>query len=62
MKCAICHGKTDWDSSFGYETFIVCRPCFDKLSNRDLKNCAAVRDFIFACGQIRRDKKKEILK
>lgn len=62
MKCAICHEKADWDSSYGYEEFIVCRHCFDILSNREIKKRQQVHDFIFVCGIIRKNKKKENLK
>lgn len=57
MRCAICGGKTDWDSSFGYNEFIVCYPCYSELapSNADDDNAL---NFIFTCGRIRRGKKK----
>jgi hypothetical protein len=58
MKCAICGGKTDWSSSFGYKEFIVCYPCYTKLVPSNADDGDAL-DFIFTCGQIRRDKKKE---
>lgn len=58
MKCAICRGKADWDSSFGYEEFIVCYSCYNKLVPPDTDDDDAL-NFIFACGQIRRDKKRE---
>jgi len=32
MKCAICGKKTDWDTSYGRETFIVCPTCHDKIA------------------------------
>lgn len=56
MKCAICGGKTNWDSSFGYNEFIVCWPCYNRLAPGDDEDAL---NFIFTCGQIRRDKKKE---
>lgn len=32
MKCAICGHKTNWDESYGRETFIVCPSCHDKIA------------------------------
>lgn len=55
MKCAICNKKTDWDSSYGYEEFIVCPHCFEKLRAVD----GDVLDLIFACGQIRKERKEQ---
>ena len=31
MKCAICKNKTDWDTSFGRPSFIVCPSCHARL-------------------------------
>lgn len=31
MKCDICGNKTDWNSSYGRETFIVCPSCHKRL-------------------------------
>jgi hypothetical protein len=58
MKCAICNEKTTWDSSYGYEKFIVCPKCFNRLSKNNPKNLTTTMDFIFICGQIRREKKE----
>ena len=33
MKCAMCKEKTDWDSSFGKESFIVCPECHKKIAS-----------------------------
>lgn len=57
MKCAICRGETDWYHSFGYKEFLVCRSCYNKLVPPNIDDGNAL-DFIFTCGQIRRDKKK----
>jgi hypothetical protein len=54
MKCQICQRKTDWDTSVGYEEFLVCNPCFEKL-HQVCKETALTMDFIFKCGQVRRD-------
>ena len=62
MKCAICGSKADWDSSYGYKEFIVCRDCFEKLSNREMKKCEQIMDFIFICGIIRQEKNKRRFK
>lgn len=32
-KCAICGKKTDWDSSYGKEEFLVCGDCMNKIGN-----------------------------
>ena len=31
MKCAICKSKTTWGESHGYNEFIVCPKCLDRL-------------------------------
>lgn len=36
MKCRICKQKTDWDSSVGRPTFIVCNHCVENLSKHML--------------------------
>lgn len=33
MKCKICGRKTDWDSSYGRENFIVCPICHHEMTN-----------------------------
>ncbi len=33
MKCKICGHKTDWDSSYGRENFIVCPTCHREMTN-----------------------------
>lgn len=38
MKCKICGNKTDWDSSYGREKFIVCPTCFNKIL-KSVNNC-----------------------
>lgn len=38
MKCKICGRKTNWDESYGRETFIVCPTCFNKITN-SINNC-----------------------
>lgn len=37
MKCKICKQKTDWGSSVGRPTFIVCNHCVKDLSKHMLK-------------------------
>lgn len=32
MKCKLCYKKTNWDSSIGRPTFIVCNRCAEKFS------------------------------
>lgn len=60
MKCAICSQKTDWDSSYGYEEFIVCPACFKRLISKYTPEDTMT--FIFTCGQIRRDTKRVSIK
>ena len=33
MKCKICGKKTDWDTSYGKEKFIVCPSCHRRIAN-----------------------------
>ena len=33
MKCKICGKKTNWDSSYGRDNFIVCPICHRKMAN-----------------------------
>lgn len=56
MKCEICKGKTNWDSSYGYADFLVCYNCFNRLTDHKLKNTEQVMNFLFKCGQIRKAK------
>jgi hypothetical protein len=59
MKCQICGGKTNWDSSVGIDEFIVCNPCVEKLRCDLHKDTYyEILKFIFSCGYIRREKEK----
>lgn len=33
MKCKICGHKTDWETSYGRENFLVCHSCHRKMTN-----------------------------
>lgn len=55
MNCSICNRPTTVETSVGYDEFIVCNDCHDKLGNYTLENFPSVMDFIFKCGKIRRE-------
>lgn len=52
MKCAICKSKTDWDSSYGYENFIVCPKCHDTMTKEYTHSLFKTMDIIFMLGRI----------
>ena len=54
MKCAICKNKTNWGESCGYNEFIVCPKCFEKLDSHK-----TALSFIFAAGRIRKEEKEK---
>lgn len=55
MKCDICKRDTNWDSSVGYDQFIVCNDCFYKLMGEfSIDNSARAMTFIFKCGELRK--------
>lgn len=33
MKCKMCGKRTDWDSSIGKPSFIICNNCVEELHN-----------------------------
>ena len=53
MKCAICKSKTTWGESHGYNEFIVCPKCLDRLEPHK-----TALGFVFEAGKIRREKKE----
>lgn len=55
MKCQICKQATNYDESFGYDEFIVCPSCFNKLC-QNIKSIDDIMTIIFRCGKIRREK------
>lgn len=58
MKCAICSKKTNWDSSYGRPTFIVCGCCFEKLKE-EMKDDMAVLGVILTIGRIKEKENKK---
>lgn len=55
MKCEICKRKTTWDSSVGYDEFIVCNGCHNALIGEySINKGVQVMDFIFKCGELRK--------
>lgn len=60
MKCAICGKRTNWDESYGYDEFIVCPHCFDKIKEMCNDDISKALDIVFKLG--RYEKIKKILK
>lgn len=58
MKCKVCGNKTNYDVSYGYDEYIVCDACFDKLRKAPLNSESALT-LIFRMGIIRREMKKK---
>lgn len=54
MKCAICKNKTNWDESFGYNEFIVCPKCFERL---DIHTTAW--GFVLEVGKLIKEEKEK---
>lgn len=55
MKCEICKRKTSWDSSVGYDEFIVCNSCHNALIGEySINKSMQVMNFIFKCGELRK--------
>lgn len=55
MKCEICKRKTSWDSSVGYDEFIVCNGCHKALIGEfSINKSMQVMNFIFKCGELRK--------
>lgn len=59
MTCQICKRKTDWDTSYGREEFIVCNSCMRTLAKHNIENYTDVMGFIFGCAEIRRKVREE---
>lgn len=55
MKCAICNQKTNYDVSYGTDSFIVCPTCFKRIKRMTVKSSADTLDFILAIGEIKED-------
>ena len=54
MKCAICRNKTTWGESHGYDEFIVCPKCLERLSSHK-----TALGFIFEAGKIRKEEERK---
>ena len=54
MKCAICKNKTHWGESYGYNEFIVCPKCFERLNSHK-----TALGFILTAGRIRKEEKEK---
>ena len=57
MKCEVCGKKTNWDTSYGAEEFIVCNDCFYTLHKKPLSTETALT-FILRLAKIKRDQEK----
>ena len=57
MKCAICNCKTNWDESFGYDEFIVCPRCFNKIREMCNNDTSKALDIVFKLGKYEKIKK-----
>ena len=64
MKCNICGNKTNWDESYGRETFIVCPVCHDRIA-KVIKKCTndkyynvTALEVILEIGHIKEEKLK----
>lgn len=55
MKCEICKKKTDCDSSFGYDEFIVCDKCVKKMT-KEVDDFDWILKTIFRMGAVRRER------
>ena len=61
MKCDICGHKTNWDESYGRESFIVCPSCHDKIAKIVSKGSKkypqiTALEIILKIGQIKEEK------
>ncbi len=56
MKCAICNQKTNYDVSYGTDSFIVCPTCFKRIKRMTVKSSVDILVFILAIGKIKKDK------
>lgn len=56
-KCQVCKRTTDWDSSVGYEEFIVCNRCVNEMTKTP-KDLEWIMQTIFRMGIVRRETKK----
>lgn len=65
MHCRLCGNKTDWDTSYGRPKFIVCHPCYKRITNvikisTDFKySDITALDVILEMGIIREESKRK---
>jgi hypothetical protein len=57
MKCAICKGKTTYDTSYGPDEFIICHKCFCKLRKTE-EPITILNELAEIGGKIRKMKEK----
>ena len=66
MKCNICGNKTNWDESYGRETFIVCPACHNRIA-KTIKNSTNYKyyrvtalEVILEISYIKEEKENEV--
>ena len=58
LICGCCGSRTSWDSSYGYEEFLLCSHCVNSFLSENI----SVSEFlpvIFHLGEIRQEKNKK---
>ena len=66
MKCKMCGHKTDWNTSYGRENFIICPSChrrmtnvINKFRNEDCLSETIATMVILEIGFVREERKKK---
>lgn len=59
MKCQICKRRTNWNESFGHESFIVCPKCEYRLRQFFGKDWFRSIELIMTLGELREEFEKE---
>lgn len=52
MKCKVCKCKTTWNTSIGWDNFIVCNHCWQKLANLTDVSLSKVLSIVLIMGDI----------
>lgn len=60
-KCSICGDKTTWSGSYGYEEFLVCPLCMNKMILK-FDGLTNALNLTFKLGEIKKDRLEENLK
>ena len=59
MKCQICGRRTNWNESFGRESFIVCPKCERAIRHCFDNNYLQSFNLIMVLGELREEYEKE---